>query len=45
MIPSLNDFKEQSRSVFYRFGEDLKQVSLVIVVDENLVLLKVVDVL
>lgn len=45
MVSSLDDFEEESWSVFNRLGEDLKKVTLVVVVDEDLVLLEDVDVL
>lgn len=36
MVSSLNNFKEESRTVLDVLGEDLKQVTLFIVVDEDL---------
>jgi len=44
MVPSLDDFEEESRSVLDRLSEDLEQVALVVVVDEDLLLLQNVDV-
>lgn len=40
MIVPLNDLKEQSGSVLHDFGEDLKQVTIVIVIDQNVKFLK-----
>lgn len=45
VVSSLNDFVEQSGSVFDWLGEDLEQVTFVVVVDKDLVLLEDVDVL
>lgn len=45
MVASLNDFKEESRSVLNGLREYLQQVALLIVVNQDLVLLKQVDVL
>lgn len=40
MIVPLNDLKEQSGSVLHDFGENLKQVTIVIVIDQNVKFLK-----
>ena len=45
MVPSLDDLIEQGGSVLDWLGENLKQVALVIVVDQDLVLLQMVNVL
>lgn len=45
VVPSLDDLVEESRTVLHWFGEDLQQVSLFVVVEQYLVLLKGVDVL
>jgi len=45
MIVSLNDFKEKSRAIFYWLGENLKEISLVIVINQDFKLLKNSDVL
>ena len=44
MIVSLDDLEEQSGSVFDWLGEDLKEVALVIVVDQDLQFLKHIDI-
>jgi len=45
MISSLDDFKEESWSVFEWPRKELKEVAFVIVVNEDLVLLQNVNVL
>ena len=45
MIVSLNDFKEQSRSVLNRFSEDLQKITLIVIIYENFKLLKGFNVL
>ena len=44
VVSSLNDLVEDSRFILGGLGEDLKKVSLVIVVNEDLLLLQDVDV-
>lgn len=45
MVSPLDDFVEEGGSVLNRLGEDLQQISVLIVVQKNLVLLESVDVL
>lgn len=45
MVVSLDDFEEQSGSVLNRLRENLKEVALVVVVNEDLQLLQGVNVL
>ena len=45
VVPSLDDLVEESRAVLHWLGEDLQQVSLFVVVQQDLVLLKRIDVL
>ena len=45
MVSALDDFKEESRPIFERLRENLKEISFVIVVDENFVPLKGGDIL
>lgn len=40
VVVTLDDLKEESRTVLARLGEDLKQVALVVVVDQNVQLLQ-----
>ena len=44
VVLPLDHLEEKSRSVLYWLSEDLQQISLFVIVDENLVLLKSVDV-
>jgi len=44
MVSSLDDFVEKSWAIFDRFGEDLKQVTLIIVVNKNVQFLDFVEV-
>ena len=44
MVSALDDFEEKGGSVLKRLSEDLQQIALVIVVDENLLTLKDVDI-
>ena len=45
MVATLDDFEEESWAILERLCEDLKKVALVIVVDEDLLSLKHVDIL
>ena len=45
MVATLDDFEEEGRTILERLCEDLKKVALVIVVDEDLLSLKHVDIL
>lgn len=45
VVPPLDDLVEESGAVLDWFGEDLQQISLFVVVQQDLVLLKGVDVL
>ena len=45
MVAPLDDLQEKSRTILDRLGEDLKEVALVVVVDENLLPLQDVDIL
>lgn len=40
VVVSLDDFKEESGSVLNWLGEDLKKIALIVVIDENVQLLK-----
>lgn len=44
MVSSLDDLEEESGTIFYRLGEDLKEIALLVVVNEDLVLLQDVDI-
>lgn len=45
MISSLDYFKEESRPVFQRFCEELKEVAFLVVIYKNLMLLKNINIL
>jgi len=45
MVSPLDDFQEKSGAILERLGEDLQKISLVIVVDKDLLALEHVDVL
>jgi len=45
MVSPLDDFQEKSGTILERLGEDLQKISLVIVVDKDLLALEHVDVL
>ena len=44
MVSSLDDLEEEGGTIFDRLGEDLKKVTLLVVVDQDLVLLQDVDI-
>lgn len=44
IVPALDDLVEESRAVLDWLGEDLQQVSLLVVVEQDFVFLKGVDV-
>ena len=45
VVPALDDLKEERGAVLERFGEDLQEVALVVVIDENSLTLDRVEVL
>lgn len=44
MVSALDDFEEKGRPVLERLGEDLQQVALVVIVDEDLLTLKDINI-
>lgn len=42
---ALNDFEEQGRSVFHRFGEDLQQVTTFVAIDQYVEFLQGIQIL
>lgn len=44
MISPLNDLIEKSRLVLHRLGEDLKEISFLVIINQDLVLLKNINV-
>lgn len=45
MIVSLDDFKEDGGSILHRFGENLQQVAVLVIIDQNLQFLQDVHIL
>ena len=45
MIKNLNNFDEKSRSILDRQAENLQQVSIVVVIDQDILLLNGIEVL